>query len=67
MFKNTIHVPTIGEASDEDIAAATVKLNELMQDEETLGQRRRFFIALGIHSERTMAAYQLPAAVAEHA
>ena len=49
MFKNTIHVPVIGEASDEDISAARVKLAELMDDEETLCQLRQFFLALGLH------------------
>ena len=36
MFKNTIHVPVSGEASDEDIESARAKLAELMDDEETL-------------------------------
>ena len=40
MFKNTIHVPVNGEASDEEIGAARAKLTELMEDEETLSQLR---------------------------
>ena len=67
MFKNTIHVPVNGEASDEDIAAAKTKLDELKEDEETLSQLRKFFMAIGLHSERTLAGYELPPTVAEHA
>ena len=32
MFKNTIHVPVSGEASDVEIEAARAKLAELMED-----------------------------------
>ena len=67
MFKNTIHVPVSGEASDEEIGAARAKLAELMEDEETLSQLRQFFVALGSHAEKTMAGYELPEEVATHA
>lgn len=71
MFKNTIHVPVNGgdtaASSDEDIAAARAKLEQLKEDADTLSQLRRFFISVGIHAERTLAGYELPPNVAEHA
>ena len=70
MFKNTIHVPVnkaAEEATDVEIAAARTKLNELLDDSETLSQLRRFFIALGLHGDKTMAGYEMPSSVAEHA
>ena len=38
MFKNTLHVPVEGRGapSDQDIASARTKLNELLADNETL-------------------------------
>ena len=38
-----------------------------MEDAETLSQLRQFFVALGMHGDKTMSAYELPGPVAEHA
>ena len=59
MFKNTIHVPleVVTAPTDVQIGAANTKLEELLNDEETLGQMRRLFIAMGLHSDQTMASY----------
>ena len=68
MLKNTIYVPVEAtEPSDEDIASARLKLEQLKEDAEILSEFRRFFIALGMHGDKTMASYEMPSTVAEHA
>ena len=67
MFKNTLHVPVEGTCTDEDIGLARQKLDELLADAKTLSELRRFFISLGLHSEKTMAGYEMSSEVTEHA
>ena len=68
MFKNTIHVPVNANATlATELEVARTKLAELAEDAETLLQLRRFFIAMGLHSEHTLKDFEIPAPVSEHA
>ena len=67
MFKNTLHVPVDGQSADADIGVARQKLDELRGDAETLGELRRFFIGLGLHSDKTMSGFEMSSEVTEHA